>query len=110
MPTSSAPAAESPTARNERLLLLAVFLTGFAALAYEIAWTRLLALPLGSESLAVLGVLGGFFLGMALGSACVNALCRRGVAAWRLFVLVELVGIRKPVHPAGGDELKQFIK
>ena len=53
---------------HARWLFVAFFLSGAASLGYELVWTRLLSLALGSERLAVSGVLLGFFGGMALGS------------------------------------------
>jgi spermidine synthase len=43
-------------------------LSGFAGLGYEIVWTRLLAVSLGHEIVAVLGVITALFAGLALGS------------------------------------------
>jgi spermidine synthase len=43
-------------------------LSGFAGLGYEIVWTRLLAVSLGHEIVAALGVLAALFGGLALGS------------------------------------------
>ncbi len=43
-------------------------LSGFAGLGYEIVWTRMLAVSLGHEIVAVLGVISALFAGLALGS------------------------------------------
>jgi spermidine synthase len=51
------------------LLLVAFFLSGAAALVFELIWTRLLLLSLGATSAAVGAVLGAFMGGMAVGSA-----------------------------------------
>lgn len=53
---------------NDNLLLLAFLLSGFSGLGYEILWTKLLGLSLGSETVAVYGVLAGYFGGMSLGA------------------------------------------
>lgn len=45
-----------------------VFASGFAGLGYEIVWTRMLAVSLGHEILAVLAVLAAFFSGLAMGA------------------------------------------
>ena len=50
------------------LLLPAVFLSGTAALVYEIVWARHLSLILGSTTGAVVAVLSSFMLGLALGA------------------------------------------
>ncbi|HEY7697096.1 MAG TPA: hypothetical protein VIE88_01710, partial [Vicinamibacteria bacterium] len=55
---------------SRRLLLLAAFfLSGLAALVFELVWTRLLLLAIGTTATAVGVVLGAFMGGMALGSA-----------------------------------------
>ena len=50
------------------LLYVILFLSGFAGLGYELAWTRMLAVGLGHEISAVLAVVAAFFLGLALGA------------------------------------------
>jgi hypothetical protein len=49
-------------------LMPIVAASGFAGLGYEIVWTRQLSLALGSEMMAVLGAVAGFFAGLALGA------------------------------------------
>ncbi|MCK5799874.1 MAG: hypothetical protein KAI47_21940, partial [Deltaproteobacteria bacterium] len=66
MPSVTAPTKTSK--RGDGLLLLAFLLSGAAGLGYEILWTRLLGIALGSEILAIFGVLAGFFLGLAIGA------------------------------------------
>jgi len=78
------------TEPRDRLLLVAFVLSGAAGLGYEILWTRLLTLALGSESLGVLGVLAGFFGGMALGAAALHQRARRSADPVGLFVRLEL--------------------
>lgn len=51
-----------------RWVYLLVFSSGFAGLGYEIVWTRMLAVSLGHEILAVLAVLAAFFVGLAIGA------------------------------------------
>ena len=58
------------------ILLAAFFITGATALVFEVVWTRLLLLPLGTTPAAVGVVLGAFMGGMAIGSY---------VAGWRVF-------------------------
>lgn len=77
--------------KNDRLLLLAFFLSGTAALGYEILWTRLLSLALGSETLGILGVLAGFFGGLAIGSWLLHDAARRARNPLRLFAILETV-------------------
>src|SRR5262245_11711136 len=49
-------------------LIPIVAASGFAGLGYEIVWTRVLSLALGTEMMAVLGAVTGFFAGLALGA------------------------------------------
>ena len=49
------------------VLLAAFALSGAAALAYEVIWTRRLSLVLGSTTYAVSAMLATFMLGLAIG-------------------------------------------
>ena len=80
-----------PPARGDAPLLLAFFLSGAAALGYELLWTRLLGLALGSETVGVLATLAGFFGGMALGAALLHRRAESSPDPVRLFVRLELV-------------------
>jgi len=51
-----------------RIAVVGAFATGAAALAYEVAWTRLLALSLGASTYAFTIVLAAFILGISLGA------------------------------------------
>jgi spermidine synthase len=75
--------------KRDRWLLLAFFLSGAAALGYEILWTRLLSLALGSETLGILGTLAGFFGGLALGSFALHGVAKRSRNPARLFAALE---------------------
>ena len=81
--------------RDERsgdaILLLAFFLSGAAALGYELLWTRLLGLALGSETIGMLATLAGFFGGMALGAAALHRRAESSPNPVRLFITLELV-------------------
>lgn len=59
------PPADSPA----RLVAALFFASGAAALVYEVSWTRMLALTMGTTVHAVATVLAAFFVGLALGSA-----------------------------------------
>ena len=54
--------------REGMFLLIGYGISGFAALVYEIAWTRALALLIGSSVYAFTMILTAFVLGIALGS------------------------------------------
>src|SRR5688572_14611361 len=53
---------------KDRLLLVCLIFSGFAGLAYELLWTRLLSLGFGSTVLSFSTVLAVFFGGLALGA------------------------------------------
>ncbi len=63
--------------------------SGFAGLAYEVVWTRMLALALGTEMMAVLGVVTGFFGGLALGAFALDRIIRRAPSARYAYALLE---------------------
>lgn len=63
--------------------------SGFAGLGYEIVWTRQLSLALGTEMMAVLGVIAGFFGGLALGAFALDRLIRRARSPWRVYAVLE---------------------
>ena len=77
--------------RPDRRLVVAFGLSGAAALGYELLWTQLLSLALGHETLGVLGVLAGFFGGMAAGAAVLHPRVKASADPARLFVRLELV-------------------
>ncbi|HKC61608.1 MAG TPA: fused MFS/spermidine synthase [Myxococcales bacterium] len=65
---ASDPAEQPLSARTAALATSAVAVSGFAALALEVAWTRLLALSMGGSTYAFTTMLATFILGVALGS------------------------------------------
>jgi spermidine synthase len=96
--------------RRDRALLAAFFLSGFAALGYELVWTRALALALGSEILGVLGVLAGFFGGMALGAFALHDRVRRAINPGHLFARLEIAAaVFAAVSPWILVRLGQFL-
>jgi len=64
-----APGFPPTTGRVRTALLAAAFLSGFAALCYEIGWIRLLALVLGASTYSFTVMLASFVAGIALGAA-----------------------------------------
>jgi spermidine synthase len=79
-----------PRSRLELALLLAYGLSGAAALVYEVAWTRVLSLVLGSSVYAFSLMLAAFILGLALGSAIAGRFLDRLRDTITGFALVEL--------------------
>ncbi|MBI3493424.1 MAG: tetratricopeptide repeat protein [Acidobacteria bacterium] len=71
------------------LALTAAAVSGFAALIYEVAWTRLLALVIGPTTYAFATMAAAFIAGLALGSAAGTRLARRveRPAVWLALVL-----------------------
>ncbi len=62
-------ASEDVTHQPERLLVLwAIGISGFCALAYEVLWTRIMVFFLGSTTYAFATMLAAFLFGIALGS------------------------------------------
>ena len=69
------------------------FLSGVAALIYEVMWMRSFSLVFGSTSRAAAAVLGAFFGGLALGSLVGARLAdRRAAALWRYGVAEIAIG------------------
>ena len=73
-----------------RGLLLAYGLSGAAALVYEVAWTRALALVVGSTTYAFSLMLAAFILGLAIGSAIMVRLIDRIRNRLYWFAIVEM--------------------
>ncbi len=67
------------TPREHGAFVVLFALSGFAALTFQIVWVRLFGLVLGSSVYSFSAVLGLYLLGLALGSALVAPLLRRGV-------------------------------
>ncbi len=78
------------------LALLLTLLTGFSGLVYEVAWQRILATLLGSQSeatAAILGLfLGGLSIGYSLFGAVTRGLCARAHRARRSPRLLGVYG------------------
>lgn len=91
-PLPSAAAATPDDSGMRRLFFVFFFLTGMASLAYEVYWTRILVLYLGSSVYAFSVMLVVLLLGLALGSLICAPLSDRlkppALAFW--FGLVEL--------------------
>ena len=54
--------------QEKTMILLAIGISGFCALAYEVLWTRILVFFLGSTTYAFATMLAAFLFGIALGS------------------------------------------
>lgn len=88
----------------QRFLLASVALTGFCALALEVAWTRVLSLVLGPSVYAFSIMLATFLIGLALGGFAVARL----LARWRPRVLAFLFGLQLAIGLAVFGSLLLF--
>lgn len=111
-------------ARTGIAITLVATLSGFAGLGYEIVWTRMLAVSLGHELVAVLGVISALFGGLALGSLLLGrAIAASGrpaawyaglelvIGAWALILIVAtpLIGDLVPaLVPVDASALRQW--
>lgn len=75
---------------KQRLFVLVAFgLSGAAALAYEVLWTRSLSLTLGSTTHATATMLGTFMLGLAIGGTLGGRLADQSASPLGAFALCE---------------------
>src|SRR5882757_6160232 len=72
-------------------LIPIVAASGFAGLGYEIVWTRQLSLALGTDMMAVLGAVAGFFAGLALGAFALDGPIRRARSPRTAYAVLEAV-------------------
>ena len=97
MPSVSTPAAvESvPANRLKRLFSVAFTLSGFAALAYQIAWQRVLTQVIGSDAISAVLVVAIFMVWLGVGAALARCfLPRVGNRAGVFYALLEgVVGL-----------------
>ena len=54
------------------MIVVAMGISGFAALGYQVGWTRVLIMSVGSSTYAFTCILGAFILGLAIGSAAIK--------------------------------------
>src|SRR5215470_15547591 len=98
-------------------LIPIVAASGFAGLGYEIVWTRELSLALGTEMMAVLGVVAGFFGGLAFGAFALDrpirhagsprvayAALEAAIGLWGLISVWLLPGAGRALLPLLGTE------
>jgi predicted membrane-bound spermidine synthase len=70
--TSLVPGAEQFSPKSFRLALIGIGVSGFVAMLYEVAWTRLLALVLGSSTHAFSLMLLTLIAGISMGAWVIN--------------------------------------
>jgi len=71
-------------------LYLLAFLSGAAALIYQVTWTNLLALSFGSTTLAMSAVVAGFMGGMGIGAWRYHVVGDRCGDPLRVYGLIEI--------------------
>jgi spermidine synthase len=92
-PSVAAPVpAAAATAPSRGLVLVVFALSGFAAMLYEVGWTRALALTIGSSVYGFTLMLIAFLAGLAAGAALFARISSRTASGARLLALV-LAGI-----------------
>jgi len=72
------------------LLYVLAFLSGIAALIYQVAWSRMLSLAFGSTTLAVSAVVAGFMGGMGIGAWLYHRAGDRFAVPLRAYGMLEL--------------------
>ena len=86
--------ASSPEAANglfAKLIVPLFAVSGFCALLYEVAWTRILAVPFGGMVYSFSAILAVYLLGIALGAAFAALLLKRSGSPVFLFGLFQLL-------------------
>jgi spermidine synthase len=78
-----------PSLLVRRLVIVTFAVQGFASLAYEVLWTRVLAIILDGSTYAFSIVLATVLLGIALGSALVSPLMERPLPWVRVYALLQ---------------------
>ena len=96
------------------VMIPVVVASGFAGLGYEIVWTRMLSLALGTEMMAVLGVVAGFFGGLAFGAFVLDRPVRAARSSRVAYAALEaVIGIWSMISiwllPAGGRMLATLL-
>ncbi len=82
---------EPADAGFHRLVLPAFAVSGFCAILYQVAWTRILSVPFGGMVYSFSAILAVYLLGIALGAAAASLLLRRSSAPAFLFGLFQLL-------------------
>jgi len=88
-PAAPAPPPGATTAGVRRTVLWVYAASGFAALAYEVAWTKTLSMVLGTTNYAFTSMLATFLLGLSLGSLLFAKLADRYGRPESLLALVQ---------------------
>ncbi|MFH1768513.1 MAG: fused MFS/spermidine synthase [Candidatus Omnitrophota bacterium] len=79
-----------PEKKMIALLLFCFGLSGFTSMVYEVSWTKILALSLGSSIYSFAVMLATFLAGLAFGSMIIAALAKRINFDYKTFGVIEL--------------------
>ena len=88
--TQQAESEDVPYLPEKRLVLWAIGVSGFCALAYEVLWTRIMVFFLGSTTYAFATMLAAFLFGIALGSMVFSRWVDRIKQPIAIFGIVQL--------------------
>ncbi len=89
------------TLMSTLLLYALAFASGFAALVYQVAWSRMLSLTFGSSTLAVSAVVAGFMGGMGIGAWLYHRVGDRAAVPLRAYGWLEvLIAVSTAIYTA----------
>lgn len=92
-----------------RLIHVCFFLSGMAALTYQISWMKALGLVFGRTTYAITAVLAAFMAGLALGSWLLGRYAERARNPLRLYGWMELgIGLSGLASLAGIWAIREF--
>ncbi|MBE9535723.1 MAG: fused MFS/spermidine synthase [Proteobacteria bacterium] len=77
--------------KRHRLLLFVFLLSGFASMAYEVIWTKMLVMVIGNSVYAFSAILTVFLAGLALGSFLLARFIDRVKKPYVLFAVLEFM-------------------
>ena len=104
-----APRSRPSTARTPALIPICFFASGFAGLALETVWSRLLALRIGGSAEAVTAVVTAYMAGLGLGSLAAGRFAPRSRNPLRLYAWLEVAiavfAVASPLVLAAPDGL-----
>lgn len=89
--TSKSSLASGRIGGSTGLAYAAVLISGIAGLGYQIVWTRMLAVSLGHEIIAVLATVAAFFVGLAIGGGAANHHIRNSTRPQIWYAALEVI-------------------
>ena len=90
-PAAGVPAPPAASGLFAKLIVPLFAVSGFCALLYEVAWTRILAVPFGGMVYSFSAILAVYLFGIALGAAFAALLLKRSTSPVLLFGLFQLL-------------------